>query len=206
MKLYLSSFRLGDNPERLRDLLSTNTKTAVIVNAIDDATEHVRTQKLDSEFKDLSSIGIPAEELDLRHYFDRKDELKRKTHEYGLVWIRGGNSFILRRAMYESGFDEILKEKAEDKDFVYAGYSAAICVVTPTLKGIELVDDPTIIPMRYNSDIIWNGLGFINYSVAPHYRTPQHPETHLIEKSVEYFMKHNMPYKTLQDGEVIIVQ
>lgn len=202
MKLYLSSFRLGNNPEQLVELLSSNKKTAVIANAVDEATEIVRKLGVERELNDLHSLGLNAEELDLRDYFGQKEELKKHLNQYGLVWIRGGNTFVLRRAMDESGFDEALKGKMTDKDFVYAGYSAAICVLAPTLKGVELVDDPHIVPVGYKPEIIWDGLGFLNYSIAPHYRS-DHPESPAVEKQVEYFIQHKMLFKALHDGEAI---
>jgi dipeptidase E len=203
MKLYLSSFRLGNHPERLIELLSSNTKTAVIVNAIDETTEQVRKLGVERELNDLLSLGLNAEECDLRDYFGKKAELKNHLNHYGLVWIRGGNTFVLRRAMNESGLDEVLKEKKTDKDFVYAGYSAAICVLAPTLKGLEFVDDPSIVPFGYQPEIIWDGLDLLPYSIAPHYRS-DHPESPAVEKLVQYFTQHNIPFKSLHDGEVII--
>ncbi len=203
MKLYLSSFRLGNDPEQLVELLSSNKKTAVIANAVDEATEQVRKLAVERELNDLHSLGLNAKEFDLRDYFGQKEELKKQLNQYGLIWIRGGNTFVLRRAMYESGFDEVLKGKMTDKDFVYAGYSAAICVLAPTLKGLEFVDDPHIVPFGYQPEIIWDGLGLLTYSIAPHYRS-DHPESPAVEKLVQYFTQHKIPFKPLHDGEVII--
>lgn len=64
MKLYLSSFRLGNKPEQLANLLSHTKKAAIIVNAIDDATESLRVEKLRKEQQDLQNIGIFSEEID----------------------------------------------------------------------------------------------------------------------------------------------
>jgi dipeptidase E len=203
MKLYLSSFRLGDNPEQLNDLLSTNKKAAVIVNAIDDTSEEIRKEKLEREITDLATLDIIGEELDLRSYFGKKVELKEKLSEYGMVWIRGGNTFILRRAYKYSGFDELLKEKFYDKDFVYGGYSAGICILSPSLKGLDIVDDPRIIPQGYKDDIIWDGLGFLNYSISPHYRS-EHPESAEVEKEVQYCIDNKILFKALRDGEVLV--
>ena len=72
MKLYLSSFRLGNNPERLAGLLSSNKKAAVIINAMDFLENEIRKEKLEKEIEDLRSIGIMGEELDLRDYFGKK--------------------------------------------------------------------------------------------------------------------------------------
>lgn len=52
--------------------------------------------------------------------------------------------------------------------------------------------------------MIWGGLGVLDYAVAPHYRS-NHPESEDIEKCVEYFKANNIPYKTLHDGEAIVI-
>ncbi|MDQ6985333.1 MAG: hypothetical protein Q9M91_01745 [Candidatus Dojkabacteria bacterium] len=45
MKLYLSSYQLGDNPERLAELFSKNKKVGVIMNALDWSTDLDRVEK-----------------------------------------------------------------------------------------------------------------------------------------------------------------
>jgi peptidase E len=57
------------------------------------------------------------------------------------LWVVGGNAFVLRRALSQSGLDAVLTRRAGDSAFVYAGYSAGSCVMGSTLRGIELVDD-----------------------------------------------------------------
>lgn len=204
MKLYLSSFHLGNDPQKLRDLVGVNKKAAIINNALDcyGNTDRVNSSKR-QEIDDLTGLGFSPEDLDLRQYFGQLEKLKSKISEYGLVWVRGGNSFVLRRAMRESGFDEIIKLLSKGNSLVYAGYSAGVCVITPTLKGTELVDDPNIIPKGYKNETIWDGIGLINYSFAPHYHS-NHPESQAVDKLVEYYIENNMPFKTLSDGEVII--
>ena len=87
---------------------------------------------------------------------------------------------------------------------VYGGYSAGICILTPTLRGLELVDDADFVPDGYDSEIIWDGLGIVPYSIAPHYKS-DHPESPAIDNTVEYFKEKNMPFKTLRDGEAIVI-
>jgi len=204
MKLYLSSYRIGNDPKKLIKLFSVNKKAAVVVNAMDFLDKLERNKSVKQEIDDLTKLGLIAEELDLRDYFDKSKYLSGKLDTYGLVWIRGGNTFILRRAMAQSGFDKLLKKKNEDPDFVYAGYSAGACVMSPNLYGLELVDNPHRIPPRYKPNVIWNGLGIIDFSIAPHYRS-NHPESAVVEKIVEYYTRKKMPFKTLSDGEVIVV-
>ena len=70
----------------------------------------------------------------------------------------------------------------------------------PTLRGLELVDEIGAVP-----EPVWDGLGFVDFSIAPHYRS-DHPEADAIERVVEYFRTNGMPYRTLQDGQAIIVR
>lgn len=203
MKLYLSSYRLGDNPEKLVRLFSENKKVAVIANAMDFVGNLEREESVRNSITELKNIGLFPEEVDLRYYFDKQKELSKKLNDYGAVYVRGGNTFILRQAMARSGFDKWIKNKNKDPNFIYAGYSAGICVLSSTLHGLELVDDPRIIPEGYNAKIIWDGLGIVDFSFAPHYKS-DHPESGNVDKEVEYFIKHKMPFKTLRDGEVII--
>lgn len=203
MKLYLSSYRLGDNPEKLFELFSENKKIAVIANAMDFVGNLERRESVQNSITELREIGLFPEEVDLGDYFSKQKELDKKLNEYGAVYVRGGNTFVLKRAMVQSGFNKWIKNKIKDPKFIYAGYSAGICVLSPTLHGLELVDNPNINPQGYNSKIDWEGLNLVNYSFAPHYKS-DHPESGMVDKEVEYFIKNKMPFKTLRDGEVII--
>jgi dipeptidase E len=53
--------------------------------------------------------------------------------------------------------------------------------------------------------VIWEGLGIIDYVIVPHYKS-DHPESEIMEEVVEYLIENKIPYKTLRDGEVIIVE
>lgn len=195
---------MGNNPEKLIELFSDDKKVAVIANAMDFVDDLQRKESTKQSVMELKNLGLSPEEIDLRNYFNRQKELSKKLNNYGAVYVRGGNTFILRRAMAQSGFDNLIKEKNKDPNFVYAGYSAGICVLSPTLHGLELVDDPNIVPQEYNPEIIWSGLDIVAFSIAPHYKS-NHPESGNVDKEVEYFIKLKIPFKTLRDGEVIII-
>lgn len=204
MKLYLSSYHLGNESQKLKELVGSNKKAAIITNALDFSHDLERRKKsLQQEIDDLADLGFVPEELDLRLYFGKTNELRSRLKEYGLIWVRGGNCFVLLRAMRESGFDEIIKEYKGNNEMVYGGYSAGVCVITPTLKGIELADDAEIIPEGYKNQTFWDGIGLINYSFAPHYKS-DHPESEAINKTVEYFIENKILFRAVKDGEVII--
>ena len=105
-----------------------------------------------------------------------------------------------------SGLDEILHELKDDKDnpdFLCAGYSAGPCVLTDSLRGMELVDQLDT-PYAEQKEIIWEGLGLINFRFIPHWQS-DHPESADIEKEITYCKEHNITYRALRDGEVMII-
>jgi len=205
MKLYLSSFLLGNNPDELVQLVGLNKKAAIILNAGDLDTDcNGRIQRYRNQEEDLKSLGFTCQELNLVNYFGRPKELETSLSQFGMVWVPGGNAFVLRRAMSQSGFDKIIANLLANNSIVYAGYSAGAIMATPTLNGIELVDDPNQVPSGYESKILWDAMNFIKYSIAPHYKS-NHPESESIERVIEFFEENHMPYKALSDGQAIVI-
>lgn len=204
MKLYLSSYRLGNDKEELTKWIKENgNEILVIPNAVDVFPDSERKLAgIIDKCKDLQSLGFKTEILDLRDYFGAKEQLLATIKERKAFYAIGGNVFVLRTAMKLSGFDEYLKE-ISTSDYLYAGFSAGICVLAKDLHGIHLADDLEADPYEYGK-IIWDGIGLIDYMPVPHYDTPNHPESHLMYEVVDYLQENNLPYKTLKDGEVII--
>ena len=205
MRLYLSSYRLGNNPEVLTSMITGDKRAALILNARDYFLIEDRESGKIEQTNELKKIGITAAELDLRNYFGRQHDLEKELEQFDAVWIPGGNSFLLRHAMRESGFDTLIKNLLQEDKIVYAGYSAGIVVLCETLKGIEIVDDIKYVKEICNAEPVWDGLGILPYSIAPHYKS-NHPESELINELVEYFIKEKIPYKTLSDGDTIVIR
>ena len=204
MRLYLSSYGLGNKPEELLDLVGDNKRTAVIVSALDAKAPEARAERLRREIDALTELGFQPEELDLRQYFGKSNALAKALDNFGCVWVRGGNAFLLRRAFKQSGFDEIIIGLLERDKVVYGGYSAGVCVLAPSLRGIELVDPKDDIAEGYDEKVLWDGLGVLGYAVAPHYKS-DHPESDDVSQCVEYFTDNHILFKALRDGEAIVI-
>lgn len=127
------------------------------------------------------------------------------------VYVRGGNAFLLLKAFEESGFGKVLEARKSDPEFVYAGYSAGVVVLAPSLKGIDKVDDPNIKVEGYKDGIIWEGLGILKYSFAPHYdpewktKDKPHPESEKIDQVIQFFQDNGIEYVGMKDGEVLVI-
>ncbi len=204
MRMYLSSYKFGNHKDALKELATGVERVAIIMNALDFGDQDRVTQTVMGLKGEFSEMGFAAERLDLRDYFGKEDSLREKMSEFGMVWVCGGNAFLLKRAYEQSGFGNILVERLKEDSLVYAGFSAAVVVITPTLRGAEIVDDPNVIVPLYKDEIDLNGLGLINYAVAVHYKS-DHPESAAVDKYVEFCEKENIPYKPLRDGEVIYI-
>lgn len=205
MKLYLSSYRVGNKKEELINWIKENgNHIFVIPNAVDVFPDGERkTNGIFDKCKDLEELGFCTEILDLRNFFGKKQEMIDFINDRKAFYVIGGNVFVLRTAMKLSGFDEYLKEISVLPNYLYSGFSAGICVLANDLHGIHLADQPGADPYKYGK-IMWEGIGLIDYMPVPHYDTPNHPESSLMYEVVNYLQQNNLPYKTLQDGDVIV--
>jgi len=201
MKLFLSSYQIGNDPSAFVDLLGGRRRVALIMNAADPYGSERRPYYLAKFIAEFKELGLELEDFDLRNFYDSNASLGPELDLYDAIWASGGNTFALRWAMAKSGFDTWLPKAIAERDVVYAGFSAGACVIGPTLRGIHLADDPEKVP---SNEIKWDGLNLVNFCIAPHYRS-DHPESPAIEKVVEYFQLHNMNYHALHDGEAIRV-
>lgn len=204
MRLFLSSYGLGNQPQRLADMIEDNKNVAVIANATDFRDIETRERRVEKEFGALHSLGLEPTEVDLRDYFDGSFTA-RELEGYSMVWVRGGNVFNLRRAMQYSGFDKIITQLIKEGKIIYAGYSAGACVLSPSLRGIEFCDPVADIPEGYKHEVIWEGLNIIPYAIAPHYDS-DHPESPMVDDVVKYMEENHIVYKPLKDGEVIVIE
>jgi len=108
VRLYLSSFRVGDHPEQLAALVGAGSRrTVVIANAMDDAPQEARRSGVGRELVALTGLGFDAAELDLRDYFGDEQGLRRDLAGIGLAWLRGGNVFMLRYALHRTDHDRV---------------------------------------------------------------------------------------------------
>lgn len=204
MKLYLSSYRLGNFADEFKKLIGkSDAKVLVCVNALDAIEDEGRNRVLNRELEEMRGLGFIAEELDLRKYFD-SDGLMEKMKNYEAIWISGGNVFILAKAFKQSGFDRVIDQQVKTGNLVYAGYSAAFCVLAPSLHGVELVDDKDAVAEGYEPGEIWQGMGLIDFYPIVHFRSDHH-ESELVEKEYEYVCKNNIKHKTFKDGDVYII-
>jgi dipeptidase E len=184
-------------------MVGDNKKMLYIDNAKDDLPEEERAQHVAEKHAEFEKAGFEFYELDLRKYVGKADLLAKIIAGAGLVWCGGGNTFLLRRAMKYSGLDTLLQNDLKADLFVYGGSSAGSIVMTKTLRGVEMEDDPYAVPEGYEEEIIWTGLGLLYSQLVPHYMSEYFGES--AQAMVDYFEENGLKYVTLKDGEVYVV-
>ncbi|HUO90179.1 MAG TPA: Type 1 glutamine amidotransferase-like domain-containing protein [Rhizomicrobium sp.] len=206
MRLYLSSYRFGDRIDLLLDMVGKGARAGVISNAVDaipKADRETYRRTVHDPAAELRAHGLDVTDLDLRDHFGRPDTLEEALGKLDLVWVVGGNTFLLRRAMRQSGFDRLIGKSLENDRFVYGGFSAGAIVACPSLRGIELMDEPHRLAEGYDPEVIWDGLNLIAFHIVPHYES-DHPESEAAGRVTAWMLDQAMPYRTMRDGDVLI--
>jgi len=207
MRLFLSSQDLGNFGNVAVEMAGENKKLAYIKNSQDNLPEEERNFTTPERKQRFEKLGFIFEELDLREYFGKSSELREALSGYGAVMCAGGNTFILRRAMKESGFDNIIKEMLKDDKILYGGWSAGACVTAHSLKEFARGDLPgsEVVPDNYPSkETIWEGLGLVDFSIVPHCDMDWFKED--ARKIISNLKRTSQEYYALNDGQVVIVK
>lgn len=204
MKLFLASYKYGAHQSVAQELFGTCDRIGVISNALDTPPYlELRSQKVEEAIHEWKKMGLNAEEIDLRDFVGKNSELEEYLTGFDGVWVRGGNCFELRLVMQESGFDKVINQRLQQGSIIYGGYSAGVCILGKTLRGLELCDDIDSVQSAHNR-LIWDGLGVIGDTIVPHYKS-DHPESADIDRVIEYLDKNNIGYIALRDSQVLVV-
>ena len=202
VKLYLSSYRIGRDRGALRDLTGPGRRAGVVMNACDVFDD--RLAAWDREEADLRGLDFDVVEIDLRRHFGAPDTLATELAGLDLLWVVGGNTFALARAMDASGFAVAVADPLVSGRLTYAGYSAGVCVTTPGLEGVHLMDDPDVVPAGYPAGARPVALGWVPWRIVPHWSS-DHPESDAADDAVQHLLHAQLPFRTLQDGRAVVV-
>lgn len=195
VRLYLSSFRLGPHQQRLLQLLGDGRRTALVMNALDGVPQSDRAAGLRRDVAELEAAGLVVTLVDLH-----EPGAVEALAGFDLIWVRGGNTFVLRRVLADSGADRALVDLLRRDAVVYGGYSAGPCVLGPDLDELRHVDDITAV-----AEPITAGLGLLDRPFVPHVDSPGHPETVTCSEIAAHYRERGQSHWALSDGQVLII-
>jgi len=199
VRLYLSSTGLGARPTALRDA-APGPRAGVVVDADDDERFWIRRQARSQELEALTAAGFAATELDLRRFRDGRGDLPARLAELDVVWLAGGNTFVLARAMTSAGFADAAGPLVASGALLYAGYSAGACVAGPDLRGVEFMDDPG----GRSAGVPYETLGLIDFRIVPHWRCESRLSASA-ERMADHLDAEGLAHRCLSDGQVLLV-
>lgn len=177
-------------------------RTLVIANALDDLPTAQRLSIVSSEVAQLADLGLAARELDLREHFGDRRSLPTRIEQSDVLWVVGGNTFTLCRALVASNGIEVIRA-AVHQGLVYAGYSAGSVAAGPDLAAIDLVDDANALPSGYPTTAA-STFGFIGRRIVPHAR-PGNPGYHEMRPVIASLRHDRADHLLLGDGQALIV-
>ena len=119
-----------------------------------------------------------------------------------IVWATGGNAFLLRRAMLESGFDALVRDLLGE-GLIYGGWSAGACVAGASLRPIGLMDVPDVTAAGYGTGgPVWEGLGLVPFTIIPHHDS-EHPKRRRRTRG-RVRRSQGIEHIALRDGDVLV--
>lgn len=113
MRLYLSSFRTGAHPDALV-AMADGRRTALTPNALYGMSTEARDAALQRDLDDLGTVGLDVTLVDLK-----EPAAVHSLADYDIVWVRGGNVFMLRRVLADTGADAVLLDLLRSDMLVY---------------------------------------------------------------------------------------
>jgi len=96
MKLYLSSYKVGNATEELKKWIKEhNKRICLIPNSRDIYPESGKKSKgIQADVKELIDLGFDVTVISLKDYFNNKEGLVNRLKEFNAFYVIGGNFFF----------------------------------------------------------------------------------------------------------------
>lgn len=187
--LYGSGY-LDHAAEEIRSFLGDVSRVLFIPFALADY-EAYAARARDS----FAALGY---QLDSIHSATDKQEAVKQAES---IFIGGGNTFRLLKALYDFEILQPIKERAEH-GMPYIGSSAGSNVAAPTIRTTN--DMPIVEPPSFAA------LGLVSFQINPHYLDPSPDSTHMgetrEERLVQFLEENETPVVGLREGAMIRVE
>jgi dipeptidase E len=146
------------------------------------ATAQQRFEKIGYELSSVHTAGDPAQAV----------------RETDAIFIGGGNTFRLLKALYEFELLGSIRERVA-AGMPYVGSSAGSNVATPTIRTTN--DMPIVEPPSFEA------LGLVSFQINPHYLDPDPNSRHMgetrEERLIQFLEENETPVVALREGAML---
>lgn len=211
MRIYLSSYKLGNRFDILMDMIPPAMRVGLVMNAKDHLDEEARALKTEAARYMLTrNTGARVKEVDLREYSYKTRNLESTLSKLDALWVHGGDVFVLREAMENSGADKTLIRLIRGNELVYAGESAGGCVMGADLRLFGGPESPEATEYLRDKQLKMRGLGLIGRAFIPHFRGQAQENTlgerdYEVQRAVRYCEEMQVGYTGVRDGEALVI-
>ena len=174
----------------IRGLLGTRKRVLFVPYAL-----HDRDGYTDIAGRRFSAMGY---QLDSIH---RANDPRQAVGSAEALFVGGGNTFRLLKALYDNGLLEPIRERV-GHGMPYIGASAGAVIACPAIRTTN--DMPIVEPPSLTA------LGLIWFQVNCHYLDPDPAPTHMgetrEERLLQFHEENNWPVVGLREGDMLRIE
>ena len=126
---------------------------------------------------------------------------KKAIEKADAIFIGGGNTFRLLKALQDLKFTELIPQKVRHGT-PYIGSSAGSNVAGPTIKTTK--DMPIVQPRSFDS------LGLVPFQISPHFQDPDPNSTHMgetqEERILQFLEENKTPVVGMREGAWLLCE
>lgn len=128
----------------------------------------------------------------------RASDPKEAVTKTNVVFVGGGNTFRLLKALYDVDLLELIRERVA-QGMPYIGSSAGANVAGPTIKTTK--DMPIVQPPSFDA------LGLVSFQISPHFQDPDPNSKHMgetqEERILQFLEENDTPVAGLREGAMV---